>query len=123
MGDQEYDLVLEDHEDHLYACVEADRISLHSAVEYVNRVMERTRARDHKKLLWVRRISSEMAGPQFRMVASVIVNLVPKDLQVAFVDRSPISHDVEKVNSDEAESKGRNIRVFHDVESAKAWLL
>lgn len=119
----EYDLTIEDHGDFLYACIEADRISLHSAVEYINRVMQRTRDGHFRKLLWIRRIRFESAGPQFRMAASVIVNLVPRELTVAFVDLSPVGRDVAQIITQEAVAKNRNIRAFRDVDEAKRWLL
>ena len=60
---------------------------------------------------------------QYAMIASVIVNMLPGDVQFALVDRSPSHAVVKECILDERKRKHRNISAFDTFEEAEAWLL
>lgn len=118
-----YDLTIEARPRYFYACVQADLISLEIAVQYINELMARLRATDYDRVLFVRETPSMVSRTHYAIVASVIANMLPKDVKFAVVDRSPSHAVIKRAIIQEREDKHRNINAFDSFEEAEDWLL
>jgi hypothetical protein len=118
-----YELTLEEREKYFYACVVAPYIDVHIAVAYLNELMEAVRKTRHKKVLFARETPMMQTRREYAMIASVIANMLPADVQFAVVDRSPSHPVIKQCILDERERKHRHINAFDTFEEAEAWLL
>ncbi len=118
-----YSLSFEDRNEYLFARVNAYVVGLPFAVTYISETIRQARESGATKLLFVRETPVETEAHECSMIGSVFMNVIPKDLRAALVDRSPTTEIlVQKINT-ETKKKGRDIQAFSDVEEARAWLL
>jgi len=118
-----YSLHFEDRTEYLYACVQADVINLAIAVQYINETMAHVRQTDATKMLFVRETPGMVSATEYSIVCSIIVNMIPRNVRVALVDRSPAHRTVVRIINAEAKEKDRDIRAFEEFDEAEAWLL
>ena len=123
MPSKPYDITFEDRAEYLYACVQADEIDLGIAVEYINEMMEHLRQTGATKVLFVREIEQMMSATQYSIIGSFIFNMLPPQVRIALVDRSPAHGIVVGFINARAEEKYRGIRAFESFDAAEAWLL
>jgi len=123
MAPKLYDLTFEDRPDYLYACVQADVISLDIAVQYINELMAHLRQTEATKLLFVRETPMMISARHYSIVGSFILNMLPIAVRVALVDHSPSHRIVVRFINTEAREKKRDVRAFELFDEAESWLL
>ena len=123
MRSDHYELHIEDREEYLYVCVTAPFMSLEIAVNYSNELMSHLRTTGYKKVLLVRETPEMASETHYRIVASLIANMLPAHITLAVVDRSASHRLVKQGILAERETKDRNINAFDTFDEAEAWLL
>lgn len=123
MSAKSYELTFEDRGAYTYACVQAEVINLTIAVQYINEMISHLRQVGAKKLLFVRETPMMMSSREYSIIGSFIINVLPRDVRVALVDRSPSHRIVVEFINAEAKEKSRDLRAFEIFEEAEAWLL
>lgn len=123
MPSQPYDLTIEGRPTYLYACLQAEFISLEIAVQYINELMAHLRTTGYDRVLFVRDTPSAMSKTHYAIVASVIANMLPQHIKFAVVDRSPSHAVIKGTLLQEREEKHRNINAFDSFDEAEEWLL
>jgi len=123
MASHPYTLLFEDHPGYLFARVNAHVVGLETAVTYINETVKRVRESGAKRVLFIRDTPAAISAREYAMIGSIMMNIIPADVRVAIVDRSPTTSLVIRTINTEAEQKGRDIRAFGDLEEAKVWLL
>ena len=118
-----YKLTLEDRAAYLYACVQAEVITLDVAVRYINETVGHLRASRHSRLLVVRETPMMVTQAYYSMIAAMILNTLPKDTRTALIDRSPARLIVSKCWTDLAAERKMDVRAFDAIGPAEAWLL
>ena len=118
-----YDLTIEDRSTYLYACVQAEVADLYISVNYVNEVISHLRQRGARRMLFVREIPMMASWTDYSITASAIINILPRGVRVALVDRSPAHRMVVDIVNEQAIRKQRDIRAFEAVAEAETWLL
>jgi len=119
----EYKLTFEDRGPYLYVRLEAEVITLGTAVSYLNEVMGRLRGSAYRKLLLIRDTPMHMTERQFKITAAVLINLLPSNVRFALVDLSPSFKILAQVMAQCAAEKDRQVKVFNDLSVAEKWLL
>src|SRR4051794_33867599 len=84
-----YNLTVEDRAAYLYACVEAEVITLDIALRYINETVGHLRNTEHMRMLFVRETPMMASKTQYSLIAAMIFNTLPPQARVALVDRSP----------------------------------
>ena len=118
-----YTLTLENRRRYLYACVEAGSINLEVSLRYANRVMTHLQREGHSRMIFVRDVPTLTSRDEHSMVINLILNMLPKHVRAALVDRSATHKAVAATINEQAEQKGRNIRAFEALDEAESWLL
>jgi hypothetical protein len=78
-----YNLTVEHRAAYLYACVEADVITLDIAVRYINETIAHLRGTEHLRMLFVRETPAMASKTQYSMIAAMIFNALPRQARVA----------------------------------------
>ena len=117
-----YKLTVEDRQEYLYACVTAPYMSLEVGVNYSNELISHLRETGHNKVLFVRETPEMQSEAHYKIVASIIANMLPPQITLAVVDRSA-SHRLVKKAILAARETNRPINAFDTFEQAEAWLL
>ena len=115
-----YELHIEEREAYLSACVTAPLMSLEIAVNYSNELMSHLRTTGHKKVLLVRETPEMASETHYKIVASLIANMLPAHIALAVVDHSTLHRLVKEYILAEREVKNRNINAFDTFEEAEA---
>ncbi|MFL6373024.1 MAG: hypothetical protein ACJ73D_00005 [Pyrinomonadaceae bacterium] len=118
-----YNLTVEDRAAYLYACVEAEVITLDIAVRYINETIGHLRKSEHSRMLFVRETPMMASKTQYSLIAAMIFNTLPSQARVALVDRSPAYPIVMECVNDLAAARQRDVQAFDSVDPAEAWLL
>jgi hypothetical protein len=118
-----YELTVEDREEYLYVCVTAPFMSLEIAVNYSNELMSHLRKTGYTKVLFVRETEGMDSEAHYKIVASLIANMMPPHIILAVVDRSASHGLVKQCLLAERKAKNRNINAFSKFVEAEAWLL
>ena len=118
-----YTLTLENRRRYLYARVEAESINLEVSLRYSHRVMAHLQREGHSRMIFVRDVPALTSPDEHSITINLILNMLPKHVRAALVDRSPMHQAVVAIISEQAEQKGRNLRAFEDFHDAEEWIL
>src|SRR4051812_42667007 len=107
-----YELHIEERPEYLYVCVTAPYMTLQVAVDYSNELMSHLRSTGQKKVLFVRESPEMGSEAHYKIVANLIMNMLPQHITLAVVDRSASHKLVRRTIVSDRETKSRNINAF-----------
>lgn len=119
----DYKLRYEDREAYLVVSVEAKETTIESAVSYLNELMASLRRSGHRRLLLIREASNTMPEGHLKIIAAIMINLLPSGVRFALVDLTPSFQILQRVIARSAAERGREVKVFADRANGEAWLL
>ena len=123
MPSHSYTLSLEDRVEYVYAHVNAQAVGVEQAVTYIRELVDRVGDHRAKKLLFLRETHVEIPSREYELIGSIVMNVIPEDVRVAVVDRSPITPAIVETINTVAQEQRRDIKAFDDLDEARTWLL
>jgi hypothetical protein len=118
-----YKLVLEEHPEYFFACVESQIFEPALTIEYHAKIALEISIRRYHRVMIKRDVPISHAASQLCGVIYMVNGWQLRGIKYAFVDVDPGRLPSYEFSLLYARNNGMNVEVFQDVPSAKDWLL
>ncbi len=118
----DYDLVFEHRVSYLYAAITGRQDSLRIDQNYFGKILKECRAAGYQCVLIEENLGTQLSTADMFYAAEGAAALDIGGLKVAFVDRFPSHIEGNRFGETVAKNRGLNVKLFSNIDAAKAWL-
>lgn len=124
MGESDkYRIVIEEHPEYLFVCLEAQELSHETIAEYQNKIVREVQRRPYRRVMIKRDVHRSDTFAELYRIPLMIDGLNARGIRYAIVDADPQYTSTYKLAMLHLKTRGFDIEVFGDVQSAEKWLL
>ena len=117
-----YDLIFDERDDYLYACVTADDIDRETALDYLSKVADRISDSPYEFLMLERDIPVMLPAPDLFFITRDFLKMLGP-MRAAFVNKHATNEAELEFAMLIGTNRGADYRLFKSVPEAEAWLL
>lgn len=118
-----YDLIFEDRDGYLYACVKGEIDTLEISTQYWREIAGKCKSLEAKKVLIVEDLPGGATVAEVYQVAAELPKMGFYGIKVAFVDQHLDQHELNKFGELVAVNRGLYGKVFNNIPAAEEWIV